>query len=245
MSQESGRDKKEWTHIFVGCHVTVEYMGPVKVILDDPYICRFLAQTDEYNITFIDPETDEYNLNIFIGVDEFKRIGEWMKFPCSVRSGDSITDPIGVRVKEDVRLVQVSIHYEPGHDVLHPMTSWLSLAPQEVSVGLMTWVVSASSSIAEPTCRRNRKVIRSAVIHQLKLQPHQPIIIRQQQEEREYQLLYYSPVDAAAALSTNQHHCWVMNRKENLLLDLQLLWALSPHFLLLLGSNDFPYLACR
>jgi hypothetical protein len=51
-------------------------MGPVKVIPDDPYICQFLAQTDEYNITFIDPETDKYNLNIFIGVDEFKRIGE-------------------------------------------------------------------------------------------------------------------------------------------------------------------------
>jgi hypothetical protein len=33
-----------------------------------------LAQTDEYDFIFIGFETDEYNLNIFIGTDEFKKI---------------------------------------------------------------------------------------------------------------------------------------------------------------------------
>jgi hypothetical protein len=41
------------------------------------YIHRFEAQTDEYiQITFIGPETDECNLNIFVSTDEFKTTDE-------------------------------------------------------------------------------------------------------------------------------------------------------------------------
>jgi hypothetical protein len=57
--------------------VVNEYMGSVKVKLDGSYIHRFLAQTNKYNITFVDPETNECNLNIFVGTDE------WMTFYCS------------------------------------------------------------------------------------------------------------------------------------------------------------------
>jgi hypothetical protein len=32
-----------------------------------------LAQTDEYNFIFVGFETDEYNLNIFVGIDEYKK----------------------------------------------------------------------------------------------------------------------------------------------------------------------------
>jgi hypothetical protein len=53
-----------------------EYMGPAKVKLDGPYIYRLLAQTDEYNFIFINFRTDRYNLNIFIGTDEFKKPDE-------------------------------------------------------------------------------------------------------------------------------------------------------------------------
>jgi hypothetical protein len=41
-------------------------MGPVKVKPDDPY------RTDEYKVIFIGFKIDEYNLNIFIGTDEYK-----------------------------------------------------------------------------------------------------------------------------------------------------------------------------
>jgi hypothetical protein len=69
------------SHIFIGdatspinmCYVTDEYMGPVKVKPDTPYIHRFLAQTDEYNVTFVGFRTDRYNLNIFVSTDEFKK----------------------------------------------------------------------------------------------------------------------------------------------------------------------------
>jgi hypothetical protein len=46
-------------------------MGSAKVKLDGPYIHQCLVQTDEYNFIFIDFGTDEYNLNIFVGTDEF------------------------------------------------------------------------------------------------------------------------------------------------------------------------------
>jgi hypothetical protein len=46
------------------CHVTDKYIGLVKVKPDGPYIRRFLTQTDEYN------------LNIFVGTDEYKKIDE-------------------------------------------------------------------------------------------------------------------------------------------------------------------------
>jgi hypothetical protein len=51
-------------------------MGAVKVKLDDPYIHRCLASTDEYNFILIDLGTNEYNLHIFIGTNEFKIIDE-------------------------------------------------------------------------------------------------------------------------------------------------------------------------
>jgi hypothetical protein len=51
-------------------------MGPVKVKPGGPYIHWLLTQTDEYNITFVDPETDDCNLNIFVGTVEFKKPDE-------------------------------------------------------------------------------------------------------------------------------------------------------------------------
>jgi hypothetical protein len=51
-------------------------MGPVTVKLNGPYIRRFPAQTDKYKFIFIGFGTDEYNLNIFVGTDEFKKIEE-------------------------------------------------------------------------------------------------------------------------------------------------------------------------
>jgi hypothetical protein len=45
-------------------------MGPVKIKPDDPYIHRCPTQTDEYNLIFIGFGTGEFNLNIFIGIDE-------------------------------------------------------------------------------------------------------------------------------------------------------------------------------
>jgi hypothetical protein len=51
-------------------------MGPVKVKLDGSYIRRCLTQTDEYKFIFINFRIVEYNLNIFIGTDEFKKNDE-------------------------------------------------------------------------------------------------------------------------------------------------------------------------
>jgi hypothetical protein len=51
-------------------------MSLVKVKPDGPYIRRWPAQTDEYKLIFVGFETDKYNLNIFIGTDEFKKIDE-------------------------------------------------------------------------------------------------------------------------------------------------------------------------
>jgi hypothetical protein len=41
-----------------------------------PIYLLVLAQTDEYNFIFVGFETDEYNLNIFVSIDEYKKIGE-------------------------------------------------------------------------------------------------------------------------------------------------------------------------
>jgi hypothetical protein len=57
-------------------HVTDEYMGSFKVKPDGPYICRFLAQTDKYNVLCIGFKTDKYNLNIYVGTDEYIIIDE-------------------------------------------------------------------------------------------------------------------------------------------------------------------------
>jgi hypothetical protein len=46
-------------------------MKPVKVKPNDPYIYRFSYPTDKYKIIFINFKTDVYNLNVFIGIDEF------------------------------------------------------------------------------------------------------------------------------------------------------------------------------
>jgi hypothetical protein len=51
-------------------------MRPVKVKPDDPYIRWFPYPTDEYKIIFVGFKTDEYNLNIFIGTNEYKTIDE-------------------------------------------------------------------------------------------------------------------------------------------------------------------------
>jgi hypothetical protein len=48
---------------------TDEYMGPVKVTPDDPYIHRCPTQIDEYNLIFIGFRTNGYNLNIFVSTD--------------------------------------------------------------------------------------------------------------------------------------------------------------------------------
>jgi hypothetical protein len=85
-------------HIFVSgatsptniCHVysSVTWLhwwiyGLVKVKLDETYIHRCLAQTDEYDFIFVGSRTDEYNLNIFVDTDKFKNPDEWMMFSCS------------------------------------------------------------------------------------------------------------------------------------------------------------------
>jgi hypothetical protein len=46
-------------------------MGPVKVKPHDLFIRRCLTQTNEYNFILVSFGTDEYNLHIFIGTDEF------------------------------------------------------------------------------------------------------------------------------------------------------------------------------
>jgi hypothetical protein len=51
-------------------------LGLVKVKPDDPYIRRFESLTGEYKIIFIGFKTHKYNLNIFIGTDEFKNTDE-------------------------------------------------------------------------------------------------------------------------------------------------------------------------
>jgi hypothetical protein len=55
-------------------------MGLVEVKSDNPNIHQFVAQTNKYKLTFVGPETDECNLNIFIGTNKFKTIDEWMLF---------------------------------------------------------------------------------------------------------------------------------------------------------------------
>jgi hypothetical protein len=51
-------------------------MGPVKVKPDGSYIRWFPVKTDEYKFIFIGLETGEYNLNTFIGINEFKNPDE-------------------------------------------------------------------------------------------------------------------------------------------------------------------------
>jgi hypothetical protein len=48
-------------------------MGPVKVKPNSSYIRRCPIQTDEYNFIFVGFETNEYNLNIFVGTNEYKK----------------------------------------------------------------------------------------------------------------------------------------------------------------------------
>jgi hypothetical protein len=62
------------TDEYMPCHRQIYGAGQSKP--DDPYIHQFLTQTDEYNITLVGPETDECNLNIFVGTDEFKKPDE-------------------------------------------------------------------------------------------------------------------------------------------------------------------------
>jgi hypothetical protein len=49
-------------------------MGPVKIKSDSPYIHRFPVKIDEYKFIFVG--FDEYNLNMFIGTNEFKNPDE-------------------------------------------------------------------------------------------------------------------------------------------------------------------------
>jgi hypothetical protein len=63
---------------------TDEYMGPVKVKPDGPYVHRWHALTDKYNLIFIGFEIDECNLNIFIVTDEYIITDEWTLVFCSV-----------------------------------------------------------------------------------------------------------------------------------------------------------------
>jgi hypothetical protein len=60
-------------HIFIGCHVTDEYMWSVEVKTDNPYIHWGRAQTEEYNFIFVSSKTDEYNLNMFVGANEYEK----------------------------------------------------------------------------------------------------------------------------------------------------------------------------
>jgi hypothetical protein len=48
-------------------------MGPVKIKSDGSYIRLFSAETNEYNLIFVGFGTGEYNLNIFISTDKFKK----------------------------------------------------------------------------------------------------------------------------------------------------------------------------
>jgi hypothetical protein len=58
--------------LHVSLHLHVSHL----LKLDGPYIHRCLVKTDEYKFIFIGFGTDEYNLNIFIGTDEFKNPNE-------------------------------------------------------------------------------------------------------------------------------------------------------------------------
>jgi hypothetical protein len=58
------------------CGQTDEYSWPVKVKWDDPYIHQFPYPTDEYYFICVGFKTDEYNLNIFIGTDGYKKTDE-------------------------------------------------------------------------------------------------------------------------------------------------------------------------
>jgi hypothetical protein len=51
-------------------------MGLVKVKADGPHIRRCLNYTGKYNFIFINFGTNKYNLNIFVGIDEFKKPDE-------------------------------------------------------------------------------------------------------------------------------------------------------------------------
>jgi hypothetical protein len=52
-------------------------LGRARTVRPTPaYIYRFPIKTNEYKFIFIGFETDEYNLNIFIGTDEFKNPDE-------------------------------------------------------------------------------------------------------------------------------------------------------------------------
>jgi hypothetical protein len=59
-------------------------MELVKVKLDNPYIRRFPYPTDKYKVISINLKINEYNLNTFVGINEFKITYEWMPFSCSV-----------------------------------------------------------------------------------------------------------------------------------------------------------------
>jgi hypothetical protein len=47
-------------------------VGPVKVRPDNPYIRRLQSLTNKYKVLFVYFKTDEYNLNIFIDIEECK-----------------------------------------------------------------------------------------------------------------------------------------------------------------------------
>jgi hypothetical protein len=56
--------------------LTNEYRRACTVRPVPPYFCRFPVKTNEYKFIFIGFGTDEYNLNIFVGTDEFKNPNE-------------------------------------------------------------------------------------------------------------------------------------------------------------------------
>jgi hypothetical protein len=53
-----------------------KYRWAHTIISAPPYICRFSLKTDEYKFIFVGFGTGEYNLNIFVGTDEFKNPDE-------------------------------------------------------------------------------------------------------------------------------------------------------------------------
>jgi hypothetical protein len=77
--------------------LTDEYRRAHTIKLDDPYIHRFQLLTNKYKVIFIGFKTGDYNLNIFIGTDEFKNTDKWMSFSYSdVFSTNAFLIVIGV-----------------------------------------------------------------------------------------------------------------------------------------------------
>jgi hypothetical protein len=70
--EEKGKKKKENMPIFRSRLYSSGWAYTLRPV--PPYIGRFLIKTDEYKFIFVGFRINEYNLNIFVGTDEFKTL---------------------------------------------------------------------------------------------------------------------------------------------------------------------------